>query len=115
VTFESEAPDIYHGMNPSFVRQVWAKRRREAGSRVQRKSGNRPGAPPKWTAEQKASIAQMMVDGLSAGRIAKKFGTTPNAIYGLIHGSPELKAIGLQTSYAKKLRERSACLPLAGR
>jgi len=97
VTFElDEAPDIYRGMNPQFVRQVWQKRRAQA-----------PRPSQKWTPELKALVGEMMKAGKSSGEIARKFGVTSNSIAGLVHSSPELREIGFRTAYAEKMRERA--------
>lgn len=99
MSYESEAPDIYRGMNPAFVRRVWAKRR--GGAPRPRKS---PSPPIKWSPSDIEEIAGMLTAGMSSGQIANRFSVTKNSISGLVSRAPELKVIGFQTSYAKKLR-----------
>lgn len=94
----------YRGMNPSFVRRVWTKRRQEAG-KVSRPHPGKPGAPPKWTDEEKARVAEMLKAGRSSGQIAKAMRKTIGSISGIVHKDPELRAIGFQSSYAKRLRD----------
>lgn len=84
----------YRGMNPTFVRQVWEKRRKQAPKpRVQQ---------TQWTPERKAIVAEMLVTKHTYGQIAKKFGTTPSAIAGMIRNAPELRAIGPQSPQGLK-------------
>lgn len=101
MTYELEGPDIYRGMNPSFVRRVWAKRREAAGIH------HNPGAgrPTSWTQAQIDEVAGMMRAGLSSGQIARKLGLTVGCISGVVHRTPELKAIGFQSPYAQRLRK----------
>jgi hypothetical protein len=99
VTYELEGPDVYQGMNPAFVRQVWAKRRKAEGKK-------RYYPPTVWTEEQKALVGEWLLAGHSSGKIAAKLGKTPASICGLVHSTPELKAIGFRTVYAEKLRRR---------
>lgn len=80
-----EAESRYRGLNPAFVRRVWAKRRKEQP--VPRPRG------VKWTPEAKARIAEMMLRGCSYGQIARVFGCTSDAIGGVVHASKELKAL----------------------
>jgi hypothetical protein len=59
MTYELEGPDVYQGMNPSFVRQVWAKRRKAEGKK-------RYYPPTTWTEEAKARVGELMLAGLSS-------------------------------------------------
>lgn len=73
----------YRGMNPKFVRQVWAKRRREAGV---------PMYPEKvWTAEKKAQLLEYINAGLTQGQMGKKFGCSREAIAGVIRHDQMLR------------------------
>ena len=100
---EFEGPDIYRGMNPAFVRRVWAKRREAEG----RPRPNHPGRPACWSQSDIDAVAEMLHAGLSSGQIAQKLGVTVGSVSGAVHRIPELKAIGFQTSWAKKFREES--------
>lgn len=90
----------YGGMNPSFVRQVWAKRRKEEG-----KAAPKRGRQPAWTEEDRARLADLLRAGLTYGQIAAKMGKTSSSISGAVHTFPELRAIGPQSAYAKRVRE----------
>jgi hypothetical protein len=105
VTYELEGPDVYQGMNPAFVRRVWAKRREKAGIR---RVPAGCGRPTKWTPGQIEEIAEMLRGGLTSGQIAGKFGVTVGSISGVVHRTPELKAIGFRTGWAEKLRRGPA-------
>ena len=87
----------YCGMNPAFVRSVWAKRRTEGYKAERRKRGG----PSTWTEEDKMRVAEMMKAGLTTGQIGAKMGKTANSISGIVHSTPWLKAIGFQSVYAK--------------
>lgn len=91
----------YNGMNPSFVRRVWAKRRAAEGGRPR---PNHPGRVASWTPADIEEVATLLRSGLSSGQIAQKLGVTVGSVSGLVHRNPELKAIGFQTTFAKRLR-----------
>lgn len=99
-THDFGGPDIYRGMNPAFVRKVWAKRRGTEG----RPRPNHPGRPNIWSQSGIDEVAKMLRDGLSSGQIALKLGVTVGSISGLVHRNPELKAIGFRTAHAEKFR-----------
>lgn len=71
----------------------------------------------KWSDEEVATVAALMIDKKSAAQIGQRFGLTRNAIIGRIHRCPELKAIGLNGSHPlygnRKPRERKARTKLA--
>lgn len=83
----------YRGMNPAFVRKVWAARREQKPRRD---------SVSMWTPERKALLLEYIQAGLSQGRMALKFKTTRNAIAGAIRHDPVLRA-------AQQMKEPNQC------
>lgn len=75
----------FRGMNPAFVRKVWAKRR-AARPAVERD-------PRFWNAERIAEVAQMLRDGASYRQIARVYNRSDKTIGRLIWERPELSAV----------------------
>lgn len=77
-------------------------------ARVARLEVNKPKPRHSWTTEEKEEVADMLRRGLTCGQIAGKFNVSPHAIAGLKRATPSLRAIGFQSEFAKRYRERAA-------
>lgn len=62
--------------------------------------------PQYWSPEEKARVAELLKEGLSAGKICKHFGVTRNAICGLVARDETLKVIGLRGGHAGGKKRR---------
>jgi hypothetical protein len=82
--YEDADASRFRGMNPEFVRKVWAKRR-AAMPVVERE-------PRFWTAERLDQVATMLKDGASYRQIARMFNRSDKTIVRLIWEHPQLSA-----------------------
>lgn len=49
-----------------------------------------------WTAAERAEIARLLRERLTAGQIAPKFGRSRSAVIGFVNRDPMLRQIGFQ-------------------
>jgi hypothetical protein len=90
---------FYHRYPEAFVEQPL--RVRAVGTSPRRK---KPGGakPSPWTPEKRAKVGSMLADGCSSAKIAAEFGTTRNAIIGLVGRDDALVAIGFKSGVGRK-------------
>jgi hypothetical protein len=90
---------FYHRYPEAFAEHPL--RVRAVGTSPRRK---KPGEakPSPWTPEKRAKVGRMLADGCSSAKIAAEFGTTRNAIIGLVGRDDALAAIGFKGGTGRK-------------
>lgn len=90
---------FYHRYPEAFVEQPL--RVRAVGTSPRRKKPSKA-KPSPWTPEKRAKVGRMLADGCSSAKIAEEFGTTRNAIIGLVGRDDTLAAIGFKSGTGRK-------------